>query len=144
MIYYCNPCRESRQPHNLGNRLRSELRWKRRVFLRSWDVFLEVVPGAGGAFLELILCECSPEVVPRHPENIRGSHFCVNVLRRVVPHTGRTFLERVSVCMFSGGWFQTPGEHSRNTFLRGCSPEGGSGRPENITGTVNVLRNQFH
>ena len=24
--------------------------------------------------------------------------------------------------------------------MRGCSPEGGSGRPENITGTVNVLR----
>ena len=45
--------------------------------------------------------------------------------------------------MFSGSWSQTPGEHSLNSFLCGCSPEGGSRHRENIPGAgfcVNVLR----
>ena len=88
-------------------------------------------------------CECSPEGGSRHRENMPRSNFCVNVLRKVVPDTRRTFVELISVSMFSGRWFQTPGEHSWNGFLCECSREGGSKHPKNIRGShfcVDVLR----
>ena len=74
-----------------------------------------ITPGAHSP--NSFLCECSPEADSTRPENILGTLFSLNVPRRVVSDTRRAFPEINCLWMFSGNWFQTPGEHSRNLIL---------------------------